>query len=169
MFTVAYCTLGIPLAMIMFQVKTVIMRMRIWMIACCNYGIPLAKIVQSWDLLFLWSFTKFYFYRALERGWTKGAACLLGELISMRKHDENKLGHERRTRMWLGCRQQEATEADLILSRFKAPPLILYKFSKNHKKKFSDISTFSFPVCSSASWQFCVALASTAAKNQVQG
>ena len=47
MFTVAYCTLGIPLAMIMFQVKTVIMRMRIWMIDCCNYGIPLAKIVQS--------------------------------------------------------------------------------------------------------------------------
>ena len=70
--------------------------------------------------------------------------------------------------MWLGCRQQEATEADLILSRFKGPPLILHKFSKNHKKKFSDISTFSFPVCSSASWQFCVALASTAAKNQVK-
>ena len=36
--------------------------------------------------------------------------------------------------MWLGCRQQEATEADLILSRFKAPPLILHNFSKNHKK-----------------------------------
>ena len=70
--------------------------------------------------------------------------------------------------MWLGCRQQEATEADLILSRFKAPPLILHKFLENHKKKFSDISTFSFPVCSSASWQFCVALASTAAKNQVK-
>ena len=37
--------------------------------------------------------------------------------------------------MWLGCRQQEATEADLILSRFKAPPLILHNFSKSHKKK----------------------------------
>ena len=71
--------------------------------------------------------------------------------------------------MWLGCRQQEATEADLILSRFKAPPLILHNFSKSHKKIFSDIPTFSFSVCSSASWQFCVALASTAAKNQVQG
>ena len=52
----------------------------------------------------------------------------------MRKNDENKLGHERRTRMWLGCRQQEATEADLILSRFRAPPLILHNFSKSHKK-----------------------------------
>ena len=47
---------------------------------------------------------------------------------------KKKLGHERRTRIWLGCRQQEATEADLILSRFKGPPLILHNFSKNHKK-----------------------------------
>ena len=52
MFTVAYCTLGIPLAMIMFQVKTVIMRMRIWMMACFNYGIPLAKIVQSYRVCY---------------------------------------------------------------------------------------------------------------------
>ena len=41
--------------------------------------------------------------------------------------------------MWLGCRQQEATEADLILSRFKVPPLILYNFSKNHKNFLSQI------------------------------
>ena len=41
--------------------------------------------------------------------------------------------------MWLGCRQQEATEADLILSRFKVPPLILHNFSKNHKNVLPQI------------------------------
>jgi len=55
MFTVAYCTLGIPLAMIMFQ--------------------------------------------SIGERMNKGSSMLI-----------------RRTRMWLGCRQQEATEADLILS-----------------------------------------------------
>ena len=41
--------------------------------------------------------------------------------------------------MWLGCRQQEATEADLILSRFKAPLLILHNISKSHKNCLAQI------------------------------
>ena len=51
MFTVAYCTLGIPLAMIMFQVKMVkvvkmvMMIMRMRMMAYCTLGIPLAMIM----------------------------------------------------------------------------------------------------------------------------
>ena len=57
-------------------------------------------------------------------------------------------------------------------SSFQGSKRLLWSYiisQRATKKIFSDISTFSFSVCSSASWQFCVALASTAAKNQVQG